>query len=41
VIFKGAGFEVDAYAWSRDGKKIAVTRARYNSTDVVMFTNFR
>jgi Tol biopolymer transport system component len=30
-----------AYAWSRDGKKIAITRARYASTDVVMFSNFR
>ena len=25
---------VAAYAWSRDGKKFAVTRARYNDTDV-------
>ena len=32
---------VDAYAWSRDGKKIAITRARYNDTDVVLFTGFR
>jgi Tol biopolymer transport system component len=32
---------VGAYAWSRDGKKFAVTRVRYNSTDVVMFSNFR
>jgi hypothetical protein len=32
---------VAAYAWSRDGKKLAVTRARYNDTDVVMFTGFR
>jgi eukaryotic-like serine/threonine-protein kinase len=30
-----------AYAWSRDGKKIAITRARYNDTDVVMFSGFR
>ena len=29
------------YAWSRDGKKFAVTRARYNDTDVVMFSGFR
>jgi Tol biopolymer transport system component/DNA-binding winged helix-turn-helix (wHTH) protein len=32
---------VSAYAWSRDGKKFAITRARYNDTDVVMFSNFR
>ncbi len=32
---------VAAYAWSRDGKKFAVTRARYNDTDVVMFSGFR
>ena len=30
-----------AYAWSRDGKKLAITRARYNDTDVVMFSGFR
>jgi serine/threonine protein kinase/Tol biopolymer transport system component len=29
------------YAWSRDGKKIAITRGRYNDTDVVMFSGFR
>ncbi|HEY4979979.1 MAG TPA: protein kinase [Candidatus Acidoferrum sp.] len=32
---------VAAYAWSRDGKKFAITRARYNVTDVVMFSGFR
>ncbi len=32
---------VAAYAWSRDGKKIAITRARYSDTDVVMFSNFK
>ena len=32
---------VAAYAWSRDGKKFAITRARYNDTDVVMFSGFR
>jgi len=32
---------VSAYAWSRDGKKIAITRARYNDTDVVLFSGFR
>jgi hypothetical protein len=30
-----------ADAWSRDGKKFAVTRARYNDTDVVMFSGYR
>jgi Tol biopolymer transport system component len=29
------------YAWSKDGKKFAVTRARYNDADVVMFSGFR
>jgi len=32
---------VYAYAWSRDGKKLAITRARYNDTDVVLFSGFR
>ncbi|MGO9127409.1 MAG: protein kinase domain-containing protein [Terriglobales bacterium] len=32
---------VAAYAWSRDGKKLAITRARYNDTDVVLFSGFR
>ena len=32
---------VAAYAWSRDGKKFAITRARYNDADVVMFSGFR
>jgi len=32
---------VSAYAWSRDGKKFAITRARYNDTDVVMFSGYR
>jgi Tol biopolymer transport system component len=30
-----------AYAWSRDGKKIAITRARFNDADVVMFSGFK
>ena len=30
-----------AFAWSRDGKEFAITRARYNDADVVMFTGFR
>ncbi len=32
---------VAAYAWSQDGKKFAITRARYNDTDVVLFSGFR
>jgi Tol biopolymer transport system component len=32
---------IPAFAWSQDGKKFAVTRARYNDTDVVMFGGFR
>jgi len=32
---------IQAYAWSRDGKKIAITRARYNDADVVIFFGFR
>jgi len=32
---------IAAYAWSRDGKKFAITRGRYNDTDVVMFSGFR
>jgi serine/threonine protein kinase/Tol biopolymer transport system component len=27
-----------AYAWSKDGKKIAMSRARYNARDIVIFT---
>jgi Tol biopolymer transport system component len=27
-----------AFCWSRDGKKIAVTRARFNDSDFVLFT---
>jgi Tol biopolymer transport system component len=30
-----------AYAWSRDAKKIAITRGRYNDTDAVMFSGFK
>jgi Tol biopolymer transport system component len=32
---------VAAVAWSRDGKKFAMGRARQRDTDVVMFSNFR
>jgi Tol biopolymer transport system component len=33
--------DIVAYAWSSDGKKIAITRARANDTDVVMFSGFQ
>jgi Tol biopolymer transport system component len=29
---------IKAYDWSPDGKRLAVTRAPYHSTDVVMFS---
>jgi len=32
---------ISAVAWSHDGKKLAITRRRSNTTDAVMFTNFR
>jgi len=32
---------VTSYAWSSDGKKFAITRSRYNDTDVVLFSGFR
>jgi eukaryotic-like serine/threonine-protein kinase len=32
---------IAAYAWSPDGKKFAITRARYDDSDVVMFSGFR
>jgi Tol biopolymer transport system component len=32
--------QVAAFAFSRDGKKIAVTRQRARDTDVVLFSNF-
>jgi Tol biopolymer transport system component len=32
---------VAAYAWSPDGKKFAITRARHNDTNVVMFSGFK
>jgi hypothetical protein len=39
--FNSEPSEVLAYAWSRDGKKFAITRARYNDSDVVMFSGYR
>jgi len=32
---------IASYAWSRDGKKLAITRAKHNDTDVVLFSGFR
>lgn len=32
---------VGAVAWSRDGKKVAISRRRFNTTDAVMISNFR
>jgi Periplasmic component of the Tol biopolymer transport system len=32
---------IPAYTWSRDGKKLAITRARYNDSDVVIFSGFK
>jgi len=32
---------IPAYDWSPDGRKLAITRARYNDSDVVMFNGFR
>ena len=32
---------ITAAAYSRDGKKIAITRQRANTTDAVLFTGFR
>jgi Tol biopolymer transport system component len=29
---------ISEYAWSPDGKKIAVTRSRFNDTNVILFT---
>ena len=39
--FAGEPSDIVAYAWSQDGKRIAITRARFNNTDVVKFSGFR
>jgi eukaryotic-like serine/threonine-protein kinase len=39
--FNSEAVYVPAYAWSRDGKRFAITRGRYNDTDVVLFSGFR
>jgi len=33
--------QILAYAWSGDGKKLALTRARFADTDVGLFSGFR
>jgi Tol biopolymer transport system component len=39
--FDSEPLKIPAYAWSRDGKKFAITRQRARDTDVVMLSNFR
>ena len=39
--FDSEPMSIAAFAWSQDGKKIAITRAVRHNTDVVMFSNFR
>jgi eukaryotic-like serine/threonine-protein kinase len=41
MYFDDEPSRIIAYAWSRDGKKVAVTRARFNDSDVVLFSGFR
>ena len=39
--FESEPLAVIAYSFSPDGKQIAITRARVNDSDLVMFSNFR
>ena len=39
--FNSEPFQIGAVAWSRDGKKLALSRRRFNTTDVILMTNFR
>jgi Tol biopolymer transport system component len=32
---------ITQYAWSKDGKRLAVTRQKYNARDIMMFTGYR
>jgi serine/threonine protein kinase/Tol biopolymer transport system component len=32
---------ITQYAWSKDGKKLAITREKYNARDIMMFTGYR
>ena len=39
--FDAEPLAVEAFAFSPDGKRVAITRARTNNSDLVMFSNFR
>ena len=41
TYFDSEPASVTAHAWSRDGKKLAITRSKLNDTDVVMFQGLR
>jgi Tol biopolymer transport system component len=41
TYFDSEPLVVESFAFSPDGKQIAVTRARANNSDLVMFSNFR
>jgi hypothetical protein len=41
IYFDAEPSLIKAYRMTADGKKIAVTRAKFNDTDVVMFSKFR
>jgi Tol biopolymer transport system component len=32
---------ISHYAWSKDGKKLAITRDKYNARDIMLFTGYR
>lgn len=32
---------ISEYAWSKDGRKLAITRQKYNARDIMMFTGYR
>jgi len=32
---------ITQYAWSKDGKKLAITREKYNARDIMLFTGYR
>ena len=39
--FDSEPMAIDSFAFSPDGKRIAITRARDNDSDLIMFSNFR
>jgi serine/threonine protein kinase/Tol biopolymer transport system component len=39
--FEGEPLITNSVTFSRNGRKVALTRRRYNTTDAVLFTNFR